>query len=246
MNMTLPPNCAAHLERMLARPAVQRDVASRKGWPEAMDVPGDTLAPIRSGILRHGETDWNAQGLSQGNIDIPLNELGLAQAREAAEKLRNRGIATIVASPLSRARVTAEIVGEALGLPVAIDPDLREVSWGVQEGKPMAEWFHDWICWPCDAGGCGEFRRVARPGGRRLEPGDGKAAGSADCRAWRRVPGAPARDEAGDQRTDPELCADVVRAAARAGRRLVADHPRLIECDTHNAGATGSRTPEEF
>ena len=70
--------------------------------------------------LRHGETDWNAQGLSQGNVDIPLNPTGLAQARSAAARLRNRGIATIVSSPLSRARVTAEIAGEALSLPVQI------------------------------------------------------------------------------------------------------------------------------
>ncbi len=95
--------------------------------------------------LRHGETDWNRQGLSQGNIDIPLNELGLAQAREAAVRLRNRGISSIVASPLSRARVTAEIVAEALGLEVTIEPELREVSWGVREGQPLAEWFHGWI-----------------------------------------------------------------------------------------------------
>lgn len=108
-----------------------------------MDVPA--IAPVPFWYLRHGETDWNRQGLSQGNIDIPLNELGLAQAREAAEKLRNRGITSIIASPLSRARVTAEIVGEALGLDVAIEPDLREVSWGVQEGQPIAEWLQDWI-----------------------------------------------------------------------------------------------------
>ena len=96
-------------------------------------------------FLRHGETDWNAQGLSQGNVDIPLNATGLAQARLAAEQLRNRGIATIVASPLSRARVTAEIVGEALGLPVSMDQDLREVSFGVQEGKSMSDWFAGWL-----------------------------------------------------------------------------------------------------
>jgi broad specificity phosphatase PhoE len=104
-----------------------------------------TLARIPFWFLRHGETDWNAQGISQGNVDIPLNATGLAQARSAAEKLRNRGIATIVASPLSRARVTAEIVGEALGLPVAHDPDLREVSFGVQEGQAMSGWFADWV-----------------------------------------------------------------------------------------------------
>jgi broad specificity phosphatase PhoE len=104
-----------------------------------------TLAHIPFWFLRHGETDWNAQGISQGNVDIPLNATGLAQARSAAAKLHHRGIATIVASPLSRARVTAEIVGEALGLPVAIDPDLREVSFGVQEGQAMSGWFADWV-----------------------------------------------------------------------------------------------------
>jgi len=104
-----------------------------------------TLSPIAFWFLRHGETDWNAQGISQGNVDIPLNAVGVAQARAAADKLRNRGIATIVASPLSRARVTAEFVGEALGLQVAIDPDLREVSFGVQEGQGMSGWFADWV-----------------------------------------------------------------------------------------------------
>lgn len=104
-----------------------------------------TLSPTPFWFLRHGETDWNAQGISQGNVDIPLNPTGVAQAHAAAEKLRNRGIATIVASPLSRARVTAEFVGEALGLPVALDPDLREVSFGVQEGQAMSGWFADWV-----------------------------------------------------------------------------------------------------
>lgn len=96
-------------------------------------------------FLRHGETDWNAQGLSQGNVDIPLNPTGIAQARAAAQRLRNRGIATIVASPLSRARVTAEIAAEALGLPVTLDDGLREVRFGVQEGQPMSDWFANWV-----------------------------------------------------------------------------------------------------
>jgi probable phosphoglycerate mutase len=104
-----------------------------------------TLSPIPFWFLRHGETDWNAQGISQGNVDIPLNATGVAQARAAAEKLRDRGIAAIVSSSLSRARVTAEFVGEALGLPVALDRDLREVSFGVQEGQAMSGWFADWV-----------------------------------------------------------------------------------------------------
>jgi broad specificity phosphatase PhoE len=107
--------------------------------------PTESLPPIAFWFLRHGETDWNAKGLSQGNVDIPLNPTGLAQARTAAQQLRGKGITSIIASPLSRARVTAEIAAEALGLPVSFDPDLHEVSFGVQEGQPMSEWFTDWI-----------------------------------------------------------------------------------------------------
>jgi len=95
--------------------------------------------------LRHGETDWNARNVSQGAVDTPLNQTGLAQARTAAGVLRNRGIRSIVSSPLSRARTTAEIVGEVLGLPVEFEDGLREVAFGGQEGQPMGGWFEDWI-----------------------------------------------------------------------------------------------------
>jgi broad specificity phosphatase PhoE len=96
-------------------------------------------------FLRHGETDWNAQGLSQGRTDIPLNKVGLMQAERAALALRTSRIATIVSSPLVRARRTAEIAAEALQLPVQLDPDLAEVDFGDQEGQPMGDWYDDWI-----------------------------------------------------------------------------------------------------
>ena len=96
-------------------------------------------------FLRHGETDWNAQGLSQGRTDIPLNQVGVLQAERAAMTLRVSRIATVVASPLVRARRTAEIVAEPLGLPVALDDDLAEVNFGEQEGQPMGDWYDDWI-----------------------------------------------------------------------------------------------------
>jgi len=95
--------------------------------------------------LRHGETDWNARNVSQGAVDTPLNETGLAQARTAAEVLRSRGIRSIVSSPLSRARSTAEIVGGVLGLPLEFEDELREVAFGGQEGQPMGGWFEDWV-----------------------------------------------------------------------------------------------------
>jgi probable phosphoglycerate mutase len=97
-------------------------------------------------FLRHGQTDWNAQNLAQGSVDIALNAIGLAQARDAARLLVGRGIASVIASPLSRARVTAEIVGEALGLQVQTDAGLQEVAFGTMEGQPMAaDWFAEWI-----------------------------------------------------------------------------------------------------
>lgn len=76
---------------------------------------------------------------------MPLNANGIAQAQAAAELLRGRGIATLVASPLGRARVTAEIVAAAVGVEMRIDADLREVAFGAQEGQPMQPWFDDWI-----------------------------------------------------------------------------------------------------
>ena len=106
--------------------------------------------PVPFWFLRHGETDWNARGLSQGNVDIPLNTVGWAQAERAADALARtmgtpREIATIVASPLSRARNTAETVAAKLGLDIELDEGLREVSFGVQEGQEMGGWFDDWV-----------------------------------------------------------------------------------------------------
>jgi broad specificity phosphatase PhoE len=110
-----------------------------------MSSPGPMLNPVSFWFLRHGETDWNTRDLAQGNVDIPLNATGLAQARSAAQLLRGKKIGAIVASPLGRAKVTAEIAAEAIGLPVEIDPDLHECAYGVMEGQPMAEWFSAWV-----------------------------------------------------------------------------------------------------
>lgn len=85
-------------------------------------------------FLRHGETDWNREKRTQGQIDTPLNALGRDQAREAAERLSQEPIARIVASSLSRARETAEIVADVVGAPLSLDDDLREVMLGEMEG----------------------------------------------------------------------------------------------------------------
>jgi broad specificity phosphatase PhoE len=93
-------------------------------------------------LVRHGETDWNAEGKLQGHTDRPLNEYGRRQAQTLADRLAGESIDAVYASDLSRARETAEIVGEKLGLTVAVDPDLREKNWGNWEGLTSDERLH--------------------------------------------------------------------------------------------------------
>lgn len=108
-----------------------------------MSIPALLRRPFW--FIRHGETDWNAQGLSQGRTDIPLNRVGEMQADRAAHAMRSSGVKTIVASPLLRAKRTAEVVAAPLGLTVLLDDDLAEVNFGEQEGLPMGDWYDDWI-----------------------------------------------------------------------------------------------------
>jgi uncharacterized phosphatase len=67
-------------------------------------------------LVRHGETDWNRARRIQGATDIPLNDLGRSQAREAGALLARRRVSAVVASPLSRAAETGAIIAEVLGL----------------------------------------------------------------------------------------------------------------------------------
>ena len=107
-------------------------------------APGVALRPGAFWFLRHGETDWNAGHRTQGSTDIPLNANGIAQAQAAGAALAGRGVARLVCSPLGRARLTAEIVGAALGLAPDIEPDIREANFGVHEGETMGDWFAAW------------------------------------------------------------------------------------------------------
>jgi len=89
-------------------------------------------------FLRHGQSTANRDRVIAGSTDAELTELGEAQARQAAVALAGSGIRRIVASPQRRALRTAEIVAEALGLPVATDPGLVERHWGTWEGRLVA------------------------------------------------------------------------------------------------------------
>jgi broad specificity phosphatase PhoE len=104
-----------------------------------------TLPNIPFWFLRHGETEYNARGLSQGAIDIPLNDTGRAQAEAAAARLAGTGIVSIVCSPMLRTRETAAIVNQVLNLPIVYELAIREVIFGGMEGKPLSPWFQDWM-----------------------------------------------------------------------------------------------------
>lgn len=85
-------------------------------------------------FIRHGETDWNKQGIVMGQTDIPLNDRGREQAYLASAALKNIAFNSIVASPLSRALETAQIIAEKIKVPVTIIDGLKECCWGDREG----------------------------------------------------------------------------------------------------------------
>lgn len=92
------------------------------------------------GLLRHGQTDWNIDLRLQGTTDIAMNQVGIVQVQNAAKHL-DSGWDLILSSPLSRARQTAEIVAEQIGIEsVAIEPLLLERAFGIGEGLTYAEW----------------------------------------------------------------------------------------------------------
>lgn len=98
-------------------------------------------------FIRHGETEWNRRRIYQGISEIPLNETGIKQAQAAAEILKYEPIAQIVTSPLSRAKHTADIIGERLNKPVMIIRELTELSFGEKEGLPIGNGliFDQWL-----------------------------------------------------------------------------------------------------
>jgi probable phosphoglycerate mutase len=94
-------------------------------------------------LVRHGVTDWNSSGRFQGQTDVPLNAEGLRQAAAAAAVIAGWRPTRLFSSDLARARATAEAVGEACGLPVALDARLREVDVGTWAGLDEAKVVQD-------------------------------------------------------------------------------------------------------
>jgi glucosyl-3-phosphoglycerate phosphatase len=90
-------------------------------------------------LWRHGQTEWNLAGRGQGHLDVPLDDVGRRQARDAAARLASLQPSAIVSSDLSRAYETASALAELTGLDVRRDPALREIHLGQWQGLSRAE-----------------------------------------------------------------------------------------------------------
>lgn len=90
-------------------------------------------------LMRHARTEWNQQRRIQGQTDTPLAREGVDMARDWGRSLVRRNIDLILCSDLERARQTAELVNESLGVPLRTDPRLREQHWGDWAGLFVAD-----------------------------------------------------------------------------------------------------------
>lgn len=135
-------------------------------WPPgAGNAPGELTGIL---LARHGETNDNREPIRvQGFTDTPLNDTGRAQARELAERSASETIGSLWSSDLSRARETAEIVGERIGLTPRLDPRLREANRGRWEGARFIDIERE------DPDGYAAWRRAGAsfrfPGGESLQ-----------------------------------------------------------------------------
>ena len=133
-------------------------------------------------LVRHGQTDWNLERRIQGSTDIPLNETGRGHAQDAAALLRDTEHHAIYASPLVRARQTADIIADALGLAEPLlTPDMREREFGDAEGMLVADFLAQYGHWQADVPGAerlvevrdralGALDVIARDARRRSAP----------------------------------------------------------------------------
>jgi 2,3-bisphosphoglycerate-dependent phosphoglycerate mutase len=110
-------------------------------------VPAETTLLL----IRHGETQWNAESRIQGHRDVALSARGRRQAEVLARFLASAAIDAVFASDLSRASQTAEPLARALGLPLRVDARLRERGFGLFEGSTYAEaeanWPNEYAIW---------------------------------------------------------------------------------------------------
>lgn len=90
-------------------------------------------------LTRHGQTDWNALDKVMGNVNMPLNIIGVEQAKQVRDGLLNTKIDLIICSPLLRTKQTAEIINENRNIEVIYDDRILERDFGEFEGKSIQD-----------------------------------------------------------------------------------------------------------
>lgn len=127
-------------------------------------------------LWRHGRTRWNLERRAQGQTDVDLDEVGVAQARDAALRLASLRPSLIWSSDLTRARRTAQALADLTGLAVHPDARLREIHLGEREGRTVEEvarlWPEVWQAWR-------DGRRAPPPAGGESEDDVAERAASA-------------------------------------------------------------------
>jgi probable phosphoglycerate mutase len=112
-------------------------------------------------LIRHGQTDWNLARRIQGSTDIPLSETGREDARSAAERLASSTHHAVYTSPLLRAKETADIIADRLGLEVVgVVPDIREREFGDGEGMLVEDYISTYGDWHAEVPGAESLEQV--------------------------------------------------------------------------------------
>lgn len=124
------------------------------------------MSRLRLFVIRHGQTAWSRERRFAGARDVPLAEEGLRQCEAVAAALGDKAVAAVYASPLARARASAEMIAKPHRLEVRIEPDFREMAFGEWEGlgrdevaTRFPEAYELWRAAP---------HRLVLPGGERL------------------------------------------------------------------------------
>jgi broad specificity phosphatase PhoE len=142
---------------------------------------------VRLYIVRHGESRGNLAGTLQGSrVDEPLSPRGIRQAEALSARLAAEPLDAAFASPMIRARETAEILSGPHGLPIVFDADLIEFDWGVWCGRPLDDAMEQEVA---------ALRARWRAGDLEASPDDGESPAAAGRRAARfltRLGGLPA------------------------------------------------------
>ena len=105
-------------------------------------------------LIRHGETQWNNEGLFQGQIDIPLNDVGISQALATARTSLQWGLTALYSSPLKRTMQVSRQISSMTGVPIKQDSGFMELNLGSLEGitgnDMRRSWPEVWNQWRLD------------------------------------------------------------------------------------------------